>query len=451
MNELKETASKNITVEITTLTNGGDGLGRVGGKAVFVNGAIPGDVVSCRLMVDKKRYAKGALLQVLTPSPTRIEPVCQYFNSCGGCDWQQMSYQQQCYWKELLLRQNCQHQLDIDDAVLRPLLTSATQLGYRSRVQFKCSNNGGRFKLGFYRRSSHSVVDIVSCPVVVSAINQLIPQLRELFAGSEYADQVQQIDVATGDGVVGDAIVDRARVVIHCYDNSVDKLSNWLLKRCSGIAATIFIQGKRTSAQLLQGSADLTITVDATDQKTPLHLSYSVGGFAQINLAQNRVLVDLVVALAHVNSSDTLLDLYCGMGNFSLPLARLAHRIIGVEGSDTSIVSAKQNAKLNGIDNTEFHCHSVEKFMATFGENIDVVVLDPPRAGAKEVVAAIVAKNPRRIVYVSCDQQTLLRDLQTFTAESYQIKVIQPVDMFPQTAHTEVVAVLDKMNNVHME
>lgn len=424
-----------VIVDITTLTNGGDGLGRLDGKAVFVSGAIPGDQVRCQLTVEKKRYAKGQLLEVVQPAPNRIEPSCQHFSQCGGCDWQQLSYDDQCEWKERLFRENCQHQLDLDLAVIKPLVKSSQQLGYRSRVQFKCSVNRDGFLLGFYRRASHSVVNVSDCPVVDPQIQSLILPLRQMFDGSSYARQVIQIDVAVGD-------IGVPRVVIHFKGHKLDCFTQWLFQTSEHINASLFVLDEDSQAlHPLRGEVGVSIEVDTP----PITLTYGVGGFAQINLEQNRRLVEMVLREAQLCDDDTVLDLYCGMGNFSLPIARQAKRVIGVEGYEPSIASAKKNAIVAGCENVMFHSCRVENFMESISERVDVIVLDPPRAGAKEALVPLLKLKPRSILYVSCDQQTLLRDLTVLITAGYQLESIQPIDMFPQTAHTEVLAVLRRV------
>jgi len=426
-----------VIVDITTLTHGGDGLGRLDGKAIFVSGAIPGDQVRCQLTVEKKRYAKGRLLEVVTPSPNRVEPPCQHFAECGGCDWQQLSYADQCEWKERLFRENCHHQLDVDPAVVKPLVQSPQQMGYRSRVQFKCSVRADTFLLGFYRRASHSVVDVDSCLVVDPRIESLISPLRQLFDGSSYARQVIQIDVAVGD-------VGPSRIVVHFQGSKLNPFVQWLQQNAGHIDASLFVRDDRSEqVQHVRGEEGVSVEVG-----TPaVALTYGVGGFAQINLRQNRHLVEMVLRAVQLSDDDTVLDLYCGMGNFSLPLARQAKHVIGVEGYAPSIASAEKNAVAAGCDNVTFHSCRVERFMESMSQEVDVVVLDPPRAGAKDALVALLTLTPRSIVYVSCDQQTLLRDLTVLIVGGYQLESIQPIDMFPQTAHTEVLAVLRRVTS----
>ncbi|MDY0190420.1 MAG: class I SAM-dependent RNA methyltransferase [Desulfuromonas sp.] len=433
----------NVSVEITTLTNGGDGLGRVNGKAIFVSGAVPGDVVNCRLDVDKKRYAKGTVLDIVTAAPQRIMPECPHFTICGGCDWQMLSYAEQCGWKERLLRENCSHQLDVTANSILPLCPSVQPFGYRSRAQFKCKQSAKGFHLGFYQRGSHSIVDIDSCPVVDPRINSLIPVLRQLFQETPYAGAVGQIDVAVGDGGV-------PRLVVHYSGNKSKSFCRWLLQELASDELSCWVQTSATTLVHIKGESAISISVDSP----ALNLEYAPGGFAQINLAQNRALVDIVVAAVCGAGSPCgravdqahIFDLYCGMGNFALPLARRVRKVTGVEGNAGSINDARKNALANGLTNVDFHVANVEKFMQAAQRSYaapDIVVLDPPRAGVKELLALLIAQRAQRIVYVSCDQQTMLRDVRELCSACYRVQSIMPVDMFPQTAHTEVVAILD--------
>lgn len=429
-----------VTVDITTLTHGGDGLGRLDGKAVFVSGAIPGDQVRCQLTVEKKRYAKGRLLEVVTPSPSRVQPPCQHFFECGGCDWQQLSYEDQCGWKERLFGENCHHQLDLEAGIVKPLIKSPQTMGYRSRVQFKCCVTTAGFQLGFYRRASHQVVNIDHCPVIDPRIEALVLLLRPLFSASPHAQQVVQIDVAVGDRSA-------PRIVVHYKGKVVKTFCQWLQKNSERIDGSLFVVDDRSQKlSKIFGETGLTIEVDSP----VVELTYGVGGFAQINLQQNRRLVEWVLSEAQFFPNDTVVDLYCGMGNFSLPIARQVQHVIGVEGYAPSIESAKKNAAANGCANVMFYSDNVEHFvdqMVSQQEKVDVVVLDPPRAGAKEALASLLELKPRTIIYVSCDQQTLLRDLTVLIADGYRLESLQPFDMFPQTAHTEIGAVLRQVTS----
>ena len=422
-----------VELTITTLAHGGSGLGHHDGKAVFVQGAVPGDRVQCRIFQNKKRYARAELMAVLEPSAVRQTPPCPYFGDCGGCDWQQLPYDEQCRWKQQLFADSCERHGHIDPAQVLPLVSARQTLAYRSRVQFKCHNTPDGFVLGFFRRGSHYVIDIDHCPVIASQLSALIAPLRQLFDGSAYASVVPQIDVATGSD-------DRCRIVVHFLGAQPDHFHQWLYERTESWDAAVLVQsGRKSSLCQLHGDSDLVIEVD----EPPVALRYGPGGIAQVHLEQNRALVDLVITRAGVSATDRVLDLYCGMGNFSLPLARRAASVVGVEDYPLSIDYAKRNSAAQGFENTRFFARAVESFMPQWQEPVDVIVLDPPRSGAREALDGILACRPRKIVYVSCDQQTMMRDLKVL-GQGYQVVSIQAVDMFPQTCHTEAVAVLER-------
>ncbi|WP_321531516.1 class I SAM-dependent RNA methyltransferase [uncultured Desulfuromonas sp.] len=425
-----------IELTVTTLAHGGAGLGHHDGKAVFVFGAIPGDRIRCHIVQNKKRYARADLVEILDPSDLRQEPACSHFGDCGGCDWQQLSYEQQCQWKQRLFADSCVRHGHIEQGSVRAFVPAPQEFGYRSRVQFKCGNAAQGFVLGFYRRGSHDVIDVRQCPVVAPPIAAQMTAWRTLFDGSVYASFVSQIDVAVG-------CDDALRTIVHYHGTETNAFCSWLAGCLNAVDGAVLVQSGHKSGKsaltVLRGQANLAIRVD----DPPLELHYGPGGFAQVNLAQNRQLVARVIEAAEVTAEDCVLDLYCGMGNFSLPLARCAGEVVGVEDYAPSIASAADNRDALGLDNATFHACSVKDFLGRWKRAADVIVLDPPRSGARDAVAGIMGCRPRRIVYVSCDQQTLMRDI-TALAQAYTVTSIQALDMFPQTCHTEVLAVLDR-------
>ena len=422
-----------IELTVTTLAHGGAGLGHHDGKAVFVFGAIPGDRIRCRIVQSKKRFARAELVEVVEPSADRQQPACPHFGACGGCDWQQLSYEQQCHWKQQLFTDSCERHGHIDRNRIQPFVPAPSAFGYRSRVQFKCYDTPEGFILGFYRRGSHYVIDVRQCPVIAAEIADQMTPWRQLLDGSIYAALVPQIDMAVG----SDSAL---RTIVHYRGDAVEDFCQWLTGQLDAVSGTVLVQvGRKSSLTLLRGQPELTIEVD----HPALPLRYGPGGFAQVHLEQNRFLVEQVLAAAEVGPNDTVLDLYCGMGNFSLPLARRAGQVFGVEDYAPSIDSAKSNGDACGIKNTTFRACSVESFLHEWARPVDVIVLDPPRSGAREAVDGMIRCQPRRIVYVSCDQQTLMRDL-TVLGQAYRVKFVQALDMFPQTAHTEAIAVLDR-------
>ncbi|MFA5699850.1 MAG: class I SAM-dependent RNA methyltransferase [Desulfuromonas sp.] len=464
--------TETTSLEITSLVHGGAGLGRLpDGRAVFVPLSVPGDRVRYRIRKEYARYAKAELEAVLSPSAHRVAPECTYFGACGGCDWQMLPYPYQCEWKQRLLHQSLVHNLgEQAAAALDSFLPAASPTGYRCRAQLKCSNLQNYFKLGFYRPGTHRVVGVDSCLILHPQLNALLAPLQRLFHKTRYAAHLEQIDAAVDDSEHPQV---HTRLVIHYTGIDVKDFVAWLKTQMGtwDVAVVVSVRpaqkapkdsrgrgrggAKRRAYRLspserrlvcVQGDAELKLDIGAAG----LALACAPGDFTQVNLAQNRKLVELVVNLATAEGGtgidDVIYDLYCGVGNFALPLALRGGEVVGVEANSGAIAQARKNAELASISNVRFVCADVANFLAragTTGEKPTTVVLDPPRAGAKEVVAALPATGVKRIVYVSCDQQTLMRDLKSLTAAGYALHYIRGLDMFPHTHHCEVVALLE--------
>ncbi|PLX88209.1 MAG: 23S rRNA (uracil(1939)-C(5))-methyltransferase RlmD [Desulfuromonas sp.] len=421
-------------LQIDSLAYGGKGVARADGKVIFVAGGVPGDRVICRLSREKKRFAEAELVELVEASAIRRRPPCPVADQCGGCQWQQLPYPEQCRWKELTFADLLLRQAGVPRELILPIMPAPGEWNYRSRVQFKCFHYQGRFLTGFYRPNSHFVVDIDNCPVVANELNRVLVQLKSVLSGSPSAAVVPQIDMALGAD-------QQVRVVIHALSGQQD-----IKELCRPLAEqngfSLFLQsGRKETLQPVFGSSGLPIEVD----EPPLRLEYGAGGFAQINLQQNRCLVDAVIESARLSGTEQVLDLFCGMGNFSLPLARRAAHVVAVEEYPLSIDYGKKNAKANGIRNVTFLCQASEGFLCTGKgtRHFDLVLLDPPRSGAYAIMPELLRHRPQRIIYISCDPATLARDLKFLLHGGYRLVSTRPFDMFPQTYHIESLTVLE--------
>ncbi len=427
-------------LEIESLAFGGNGVARFDGRVIFVRGAVPGDLVWARLLREKKRYAEAEAVRFEQESPQRCAPVCPVFGECGGCQWQMLPYAEQLRYKEQIFRDSLQRQCGVAAERISPILASPVAWHYRSRVQFKCRLlTDGRLAIGFYRPGSHFVIDIESCPVAAPAFNQLLPELRALLQHSPFAAQLSQIDMEIGDGG-GDGA--QVRLVLHYAGKDAAGLAACLkpLQRTQSLA--LFLRsGSKSSLRHIGGPVELTIEVDSP----ALPLAYGAGGFAQINLAQNRRMVAEALRLAALKKEWRVLDLYCGMGNFSLPFARRVAKLVAVEEHAGSIAQGRLNARHNRLTNIDFIARPAQGAYAALGgeKGFDLVLLDPPRCGAKEVVADLLKQRVKRILYVSCDPMTLARDLKLLLAGGYRLIESRPLDMFPQTYHLESLTLLE--------
>lgn len=437
MNQRKPEGRLIGPLTIESLANGGKGIARENGRVVFVADAFPGDVVTCRLKKEKKNYAEAEVAELLQPSPQRRTPPCPVAEECGGCQWQQLPYAEQCKWKQQLFSDTLTRQTGIDPALILPLVPSSAEFGYRSRVQVKCSHSSKGFVTGFYRSQSRFVVAVDQCPLMPSQLNRLLSQLREPLAESTYASQIPQIDLSIGSD-------ERLLAVVHYLGKETSQLISLLRPLAEQFDFALGLQSvRKDSLRMICGTGDLSISVDRPE----IHLHYAAGGFAQVNLQQNQQLVNAVVAAAALEGHEQVLDLYCGMGNFSLPLARRAASVTGVENHAPSIRMARRNAAANNIKNIDFQVMESGQSLRRLGKTFDLLVLDPPRAGAYSVVKQLPQNPVARIIYVSCDPQTLARDLKFLISIGYKYISSQAFDMFPQTYHVESLTVLEYCPN----
>ena len=423
-------------LDITSLVHGGRGIGHHHGKAVFVPLTVPGDRVTCRVVKSKRRYIEAELDALVEPSPLRREPPCPFFGSCGGCQWQHMVYQQQALWKEKIFADLMVRSKVIASDRLKPIVSAPDEWGYRNRVQFKCSPGAEGLSIGFYRHASHAVVDVDKCRLVAPPIQATLALLRNELPEAPCADSVSQADIACGDD-------GEVRIILYVAPQGHHRLRSWLQEFADTHQISACIQpGGKESLELVHGVSDLTVKVDQPE----ISLRYGPGGFVQVNSMQNRSLVASMLELLALNGSENVLDLFCGMGNFSLPLARRAHRVVGVEDYASSIASARVNAVANNINNVEFHAADAAVVMARYqaAATLDLVIMDPPRTGNYQVTSELLKIRPERICYVSCDPATLVRDLAPLIHGGYEVVSSQPFDLFPQTWHIESMTLLSK-------
>lgn len=424
-----------VELGIDSLAFGGNGIGRLDGKAIFVPLTAPGDRIRCRIVRDKGRWAEAELVEILAPAAERIIPPCPVFGRCGGCQWQFLPYAAQAQWKERIYRDLLQRQAGVAPENILPIVPAPSPYAYRSRVQFKCINTPTGFILGFFRKGSHFVEGIDACPLLPSPVNALIPHLRATFDASSVAGLIPQIDVGIDDR-------NRVRLVVHLLGSDVAAVVKLLRPLAVQENFAFYVQcgRKEGGMQHVYGEEDLVISCDAP----PLALAYKAGGFSQINLEQNRTLVNAVLSAAGLQGTERVLDLYCGMGNFSLPLARRCAEVVGVEDYAPSIAQAKSNARQNGLNNVRFHARPAAGALRAYGQDapFDLVVLDPPREGASDVCRELTELCPPRVIYISCDPATQARDLKTLLKHGYRCLSAQPFDFFPQTHHIESLAIL---------
>lgn len=433
-------------VQIDTLAFGGAGLGRVDGKVCFVPFTAVGDTVRVRVVSEKKSYLEGEVLEYLVTSPDRVSPPCPVFGICGGCSWQHLSYDLQGETKTNIFAETIMRATRLERSGILPILAAANPYGYRSRVQFKLRHVSGKLLMGFFRKGTHQVIDIPGgCAIANEQINSIFQQLRVLLQAFPDPEKIPQIDVATGDA--GDAVV-----LFHYIGDRLKEVSAWLAREIPGrIPVTgVFLQlGRKITINKIWGEERVSYSIpkNLVPEFHEMTLSFRVGGFSQVNFQQNTALIEAALCWAELTGTERVLDLFCGNGNFSLPLARFCAEVVGYEDYAFSIEDAVTNSLRNTLRNTSFFCKDSAVGvldLARRGESFDLVLLDPPRTGALDTVRVLPQVKPEKIIYVSCDPPTLARDLAILQKSGYEIVKCCPVDMFPQTYHIESITILRK-------
>ncbi len=435
-------------VAIDRLAYGGSGFGRIEGKACFVPFSAPGDVVRVRLCRETASYAQAEIIRLLESSPLRISPPCPLFGSCGGCHWQHLGYPAQVAAKEEIFADSLWRLARVERDRLLPPLTAREPWGYRSRIQLKLCGRGEEFRIGFFAPGSHRVVDLAGgCPVAHPLLNRALAVLRPVVEEFPQRDSLQQIDLAAGDD--GTVVM----TVHYSGDDPrrVEEFWRTRQQRLAPITGATLRRGGRGKLSAIFGEQRLTYELPAPSPDGAagsLRLAFSTGSFSQVNYGQNRELVSTALEWGNPTGGERVLDLCCGNGNFSLPFARSAGEVIGLETGELSVADARRNAATCAIEHTRFEVQDgaagVRRFIAA-GERFDLVIMDPPRSGAAEMAVLLGDLGAEKILYISCDPQTLGRDLAHLQKGGYRVVKSRVVDMFPQTYHMESITLLERL------
>jgi len=380
-----------IKTSIGVVAFGGNGVGRVDDMVVFIPFTAAGDVVEANIAQVKRNYCIGEIREVNTPSPDRVEPVCPYFSTCGGCQYQHISYKVQLKIKERQVAESFERIGKISSPPPMTIIPSPQPFNYRGKAEFHCiAGDYDQLHLGFKDTVGGSLVDIEACEIVHQSINTEYLRLRKMMASGEIASH-------------------RKRYVL--WSETAYPPEKYITRTAKG--------------------KEIQVAND---------------GFFQGNLYLINTLIDKVLDMCDLNESDTVLDCYCGSGLFSLFMAPRVRKVFGLEISGTAVHCATQNTQRHGITNARFYRGNVESMLGRFireKTRANIVLLDPPRTGCtQKTLARLDALKPERIIYISCNPATQARDIRYLTGRGFALEALQPVDMFPQTKHIEVIASL---------
>lgn len=448
--------NQTYTMSITDIGTNGEGIGRIDGYTVFVEGALPEEVIKVLIVKTKKHFGYGKLLEILEPSPHRVTPACPVAAKCGGCQLQHLSYEGQLSFKTKKVKDHLERIGGFSGISVGYAKGMEEPWRYRNKAQFPVGGKTGEPEIGFYAKRSHRIIDTPVCMLQNKINDQIVKIIRAFLTEYEiplYDETIHRglvrhiltrIGRRTGEIMV--CLVVNGRKLPHC-DVLVERLHE--IEGMTSIvlnvntAQTNVILG--TEVHVLWGKETIRDYIgDVQFEISPL-------SFYQVNPLQTQVLYQTALDFAELEGNETVLDLYCGIGTISLFFAQKAKHVFGVEIVPEAIADAKRNAALNGMNNADFAVGAAEDVIPRLyeekGITADVVVVDPPRKGCDSVLLdTIAAISPKKVVYVSCDSATLARDLAYLCPKGYTIEKVQVVDMFPHTVHVETVVLLSKLN-----
>ncbi len=437
----------NLIIEKIVL--GGMGLAHMpDGMVVLIPFVLPGEEVRGKVIRRHKGYAEVEVLEIVHPSPHRVVPSCSCFEQCGGCKLMHADYAFQCHLKDNCLRELFDRDFKGDKAphfVFDDFLSSPRPLNYRQRIRLQVDERG---RLGFFQAKTHQQVNISVCFLAESALNNVLAALNsssEMIKWSRALSAVELLFSPHDEQVVVIAHLTRkARPADRKIAEAI-ALGEGLIKAvwlaADGAAMDGPYVGQVGGAQAENIGVNFELHVG---EGQALSMGLEVGGFCQVNLSQNDAMVKLMLDWGSVTADERVLDLYCGLGNLSLPMARCAKEVVGIDLQRSTIRSAEKNAHRNKIYNCRFMQSNVGKAlrMIVDEEFFDVIILDPPRQGCKAIISYLPKLGAKRLIYISCDPATLVRDLNSLADLGYKLVKICGLDMFPQTSHMETIALL---------
>jgi len=423
---------------IENLSHEGRGICHHNGKTVFVFNALPGELVEVQIDRNRKQLAEGHALRILEPSDMRIEPHCPHFSICGGCSLQQLASDDQLEFKRQSLADRMDHAGIEIGRWMEPLRSQPWGYRRKARLGVKHVRKKGRVLVGFRERSSPFLADMKHCPVLDPRVGTRLEELSELIGSLEASDRIAQIEVACDD--------EHCALAFRHLDplSAADRQRLLDFGRDSGLWIQLQPAGPDSIEPLYPERQELYFRPLADED---LRIGFRVSDFTQVNADLNQRMVAQALERLELQPQHRVLDLFCGLGNFTLPLARRVASVIGVEGDAAMVERARDSARALGVENTEYHdadLTSVDGSEPWLKDGYDRILLDPPRSGAQEVIPRLLKIGAGIIVYVSCQPASLVRDARLLVEGGYRLDALGIMDMFPQTAHVESMAVFRK-------
>jgi len=446
-----------IEIEIDDLAYGGDRVGHYQGIAVFINRGVVGELVKAKIYKFKKNYIRAEFLEVIEKSAKRVEPPCEIYEKCGGCQLQEINYDYQLELKNKIIKDQLNKIGELKNFNLNNISGMDYPWHYRNKAQFPLKeNNEGEIMAGFFKRRSHDIVPLDNCPIQHQLINRITTKTLELLNKNElsvYNEKIHKgflrhliirVGVCTNQALL--AFVTNGKM-----NSKLKEIANQLIKEIPELIGIMQnINQNKTNVIMGEKSKILSGKKRYRDYIGNKKFDISLDSFFQTNTLQTQKLYDIALDFANFNGDETLIDCYCGTGSIGLYFSDEVKKVVGIDINQNAINDARKNKKLNNIDNAEFITGDVGKNISEvinkYKDNNNVLVFDPPRKGLNDEIIQVILKNlPEKIIYISCNPSTLARDLKKLK-KKYRISNLNGVDMFPQTYHVETVSMLEKID-----
>ncbi len=427
--------TKHRSVLVEKLDHHGAGIAYLNRKPLFIEGALPGEEVVTQLVESKSKFSRGKLIKILKPSEQRTEPFCPHYARCGGCDLQHLAYEEQVAHKQTTLKQLMGKFARTEIEPAAPVQGKALGYRRRARISLMLDKKSGKLQFGFRQKRSKQIENVTDCPVLTPELNQMLAPLHLLLSSFKRQEALGHIELVLGDGGV-------CILLRHTQP----------LTAANQQALEAFAEQHQATLYLMPSSEELNLVVGETPfyQENGAVMPFAPNNFIQVNQEVNRQMVEQAMAWLSLQSNDRVLDLFCGLGNFSLPMAKHVQHVVGVEGVADMVEKANRNAQDNGIENVDFyHANLAEEFegQTWAKEKFDKILLDPARAGASGIIDQVSLLGAQCVVYVSCNPATLARDSQSLLEQGYQLEKVGMLDMFPHTSHLESMALFRRQSN----
>lgn len=430
----------NMQTLVTALTHDARGIATIDGKTVFIEGALPDEIVEFAYIKKRGKFDEAKVTKIIRPSPERVEPRCQHFGVCGGCALQHLSTQGQITLKQKLLLDQLAHFGKVQpEIILKPLTASAWAYRRKARLGVKYVVKKNAVLVGFREKNGRYLADLKRCEILHSPVGSLITPVQQLISQLTAYEHIAQIEVAIGDNAT--VLIFRNMIELSTEDQ------NKIVDFAQQHQLVVYLQPNKPDSIYCIWPNNNSPTLFYQLDEHEITLDFLPNDFTQVNADINQQMIKQALELLEPDENDRILDLFCGLGNFTLPLARTANYVVGVEGDHGLIQRAQANANKNNIKNVAFYQADLTadiSLMPWTQEGFNKILLDPPRTGALEIMPKLAQFNANKIIYVSCNPATLARDAGELTRLGYTLKTVGIMDMFPHTHHVEAMCLFVK-------